>query len=92
MSILAAAIKLHPFADLNIWTSTLGEDARSALRAVGFLPASVVHRRSGVEQDHPSLLVSTIPADAPEDNLRIGARNMSDMGDWDVRMLYSMLG
>lgn len=87
--LLRAATRLMPFADLNIWTATLGNETRNLLRDVGFTP---VQEGASVDQEQPCLLVRSVRADEPEAGWSLGNRRLRDMADWDIRMIYSMQG
>jgi hypothetical protein len=90
--LLRAAIHLSPFADLNIWTATLGNETKNLLRDVGFRPVREGQEGAGVDQEQPCLLVRSVRADVPEAAWSLGNRRLPDMADWDMRMLYSMQG
>ena len=92
VGLLRAAIQLSPFADLNIWTATLGNDTKNMLRDVGFGPVQEGQEGAGVEQEQPCLLVRSVRADVPEAAWSLGNRRLPDMADWDMRMIYSMQG
>ena len=87
--LLRAATRLTPFADLNIWTATLGNGTKKLLRDVGFGPVQEV---ATMDQEQPCLLVRSVPADEPEAGWSLGNRRLQDMADWDIRMIYSMQG
>ena len=91
-ALLRAAIRLCPFTDLNIWTVSLGSDSMKLLGDAGFRPVMEGQEGAGVGQEHPCLLVRTIPADLPGPGPSFGGRRLQDMSDWDIRMLYSMQG
>jgi len=87
--LLRAATRLTPFADLNIWTSTLGNGTKKLLRDVGFGPVQEV---ASMDQEQPCLLVRSVRADEPAAGWSLGNRRLQDMADWDIRMIYSMQG
>jgi GNAT superfamily N-acetyltransferase len=87
--LLRAAIHLSPFADVNIWTATLGNETKNLLKDVGFNP---VQEGAGVDQEQPCLLVRSVRADVPEAAWSLGNRLLPNMADWDIRMVYSMQG
>jgi hypothetical protein len=87
--LLRAAIDLCPFADLNIWTASLGEEPRDLLRDTGFRPSQ---KAMGMESHPPCLLVRSVRDDAPDSEWSISNRRLPDMADWDLRMIYSMQG
>ena len=87
--LLRAATRLTPFADLNIWTATLGNGTKKLLRDVGFEP---VQEAASMDQEQPCLLVRSVRADEPEAGWSLGNRRLQDMADWDIRMIYSMQG
>ncbi|MGB7630398.1 MAG: hypothetical protein WBM29_04870, partial [Candidatus Deferrimicrobium sp.] len=87
--LLRAAIHLSPFADLNIWTATIGVETKNLLRYLDFQP---VQEGAGVDQEQPSLLVRSVRVDMPETEWSLGNRRLLDMANWDIRMIYSMQG
>jgi GNAT superfamily N-acetyltransferase len=87
--LLRAATRLAPFADLNIWTATLGNETKNLLRDVGFTPVQDV---ASVDQDQPCLLVRSVRSEEPEAGWSLGNRRLKNMADWDIRMIYSMQG
>ena len=90
--LLRAAIHLSPFADVNIWTATLGNETKNLLKDVGFTPVQEGQEGAGVDQEQPCLLVRSVRADVPEAAWLLGNRRLPDMADWDIRMVYSMQG
>jgi GNAT superfamily N-acetyltransferase len=89
--LLRTATRLCPDAQLNIWTATLGSDARRLLQEVGFraLPEGL---EGGVAQDYPCLLVRSVAENIPATEWSLSRRRLLEMGNWDIRMLYSMQG
>ena len=87
--LLRAATHLAPFADLNIWTATVGNETKNLLRDAGFTP---VQEGASVDQEQPCLLVRSVRADEPEAGWSLGDRRLREMADWDIRMIYSMQG
>ena len=90
--LLHGAIRLGPFADLNIWTATLGDEAKALLRKSGFRPVPEGQEGAGVGQDQPCLLVRSVRDDVPEVDWFLDTHRLLDMANWDIRMVYSMQG
>jgi hypothetical protein len=89
IGLLEAAIQLRPISELSIWTATLGEETKDLLRGSGFLP---VPEREGVEHVQICLLVRAAGDDRLRDEWSIGGLRLQDLGNWDLRMIYSMDG
>jgi GNAT superfamily N-acetyltransferase len=87
--LLRAAIDQCPFADLNIWTATLGEDTKDLLRGTGFRSSQ---KAMGMESQPPCLLVRSVRDDALDAEWSLSNRRLPDMANWDLRMIYSMQG
>ncbi|MEW6721528.1 MAG: GNAT family N-acetyltransferase [Thermodesulfobacteriota bacterium] len=90
--LLQAALRLHPFFDLTIWTVSLGEDSMRLLGDAGFRPVPEGQEGAGVGQEHPCLLVRGIPGGPAAPEPSFGGRRLEDISQWDIRMLYSMQG
>jgi GNAT superfamily N-acetyltransferase len=88
--LLHAAIGLCPFPDLNIWTATLSEESKSLVREAGFRP--VHEATAGTRDIPPSLLVRSLQRGVPAADWSLDDHRLLDMGNWDMRMIYSMNG
>jgi hypothetical protein len=74
---------------LIIWSVSLPRQARAVLDEKGFkLDRSP---ESAVQQRH-ALLVRPIRNEKPDSNWLFADQPLLDMKNWDLRMLYSMLG
>src|SRR5262249_9421247 len=86
--LLEAALDWGRFARLQGWTVGAPAAAWELLRGHGFSapPAQGVRARSS------GLLVQRLAEAQPPELWRLGGRDLLDIGDWDLRMLYSMAG
>jgi hypothetical protein len=85
--LLEAAVEWGQFTDLRLWSGTLTSPDRDVLRSRDFLPASVTLEASA----HRSTVLVRALGLAPTDpaDWVVGGRRLLDLGNWDVRMLYS---
>jgi len=74
---------------LKIWSATLSEERSALLAQNGFEPTD---KKPGAQSHQTSLLVRAIAPDLPASQWQFAGRQLVDMADWDVRMLYSMCG
>lgn len=84
--LLGAALDLGRFPELFVWGVCLPADARSLLAARGFSPV-------GLDQgthEAPRLLVKRVAPQPPECPWVLGDRTLTELTDWDLRMLYAM--
>lgn len=86
--LLAAAIRWGDFGRLHAWTIGAGESVRALLRQHGFAAAPAV----GVAARSSGLLVRQLGASPSGGPWTLGSRDLLDLADWDLRMLYSMAG
>lgn len=84
--LLRAAIDLGRFPELFVWGAALPADARSLLAARGFNPVGLDRRAHGT----PRLLVKRVAQQPPERPWVLGDRTLTELTDWDLRMLYAM--
>lgn len=85
-ALLRAALDLGRFDRIQAWTTGVPDAARSLLRERGFAaPVANVHTRSG------GLLVFRLGGGPAPAAWTLGCRNLLDIADWDLRMLYSMI-
>lgn len=88
--LLHTALGLCPFPDLNIWEATLAEESKSLLQDAGFRPT---YEGGAGKKDKPaSLLVRSLQAGDPASEWALNDRRLLDMANWDLRMVYSMIG
>lgn len=86
--LLDAAMRWGRISRLETWTAGLQESARAHLRNLGFERLSPqAHGRWGHH-----LLVRRLGNGAAETTWGFGNRDLLHLGDWDLRMLYSMAG
>jgi hypothetical protein len=85
--LLEAAVAGGQFTDLRLWCGTLTPHDRDGLRSRDFLPASVTPEASAHQSTVLVRALGLVPTD-PADWV-IGGRRLLDLGNWDVRMLYS---
>ncbi len=91
--LLQAAVRLCPSWKMYIWTASLAEETTNQLREAGFGPAPETQEGAGARNDMRFLLVKVLEGnDLPASVWPFSARNLLDVADWDLRMLYSMLG
>jgi GNAT superfamily N-acetyltransferase len=86
--LLQAALDWGRFGGVRVWTINASEPVRTLLRAHGFAVAEA----GGVRGRSSGLLVRRLGASPSAEPWRLGSRNLLDIGDWDLRMLYSMAG
>jgi hypothetical protein len=86
-ALLRAAIERGGFEQINVWTVGLNDATRTALHQYGFVSAQAdgIRAQSG-------LLVRRLGEGHTADDWREGGRDLLDIADWDLRMLYSMAG
>jgi GNAT superfamily N-acetyltransferase len=84
--LLATALEWGRFARVRAWTAGASESRLAQLRARGFEPLP----RDTVKWRSEGLLVRAL-GDQPG-AWRLAGRDLLDMGSWDMRMLYSMVG
>jgi hypothetical protein len=85
--LLDAAIRLGRFPDLFAWGATLPHDTRSYLGSRDFKPVDLEWRARGC----PCVLVRPV-SPRPAGDWVLGNCRLSDLANWDMRMLYSMTG
>jgi hypothetical protein len=83
--LLGAAIDLGRFPELFVWGACLPPDARTMLSARGFSPVGPDRAREA-----PRLLVKSVAQQPPECLWLLGDRTLTELTDWDLRMLYAM--
>jgi len=85
-SLLRTALQWGGFERVHTWMAGIGEPARALLREHGFEPvesANLAQRSSGL------LVRRLAPAPAGEP-WSLGSRDLLNIADWDLRMVYSM--
>jgi len=86
-ALLAAALEHGRFAQLSTWSAGATESTRAVLHDAGFAlaPADDVRGRS------QGLLVRGLGEAAGGARWLLGRRDLLNIADWDLRMLYSMM-
>lgn len=87
-ALLETAIDSGGFPGLYAWGATLPVDARDRLSALGFHPVHLEARAHGC----PCVLVKAIGPDSTTSSWELGGRRLTDLADWDLRMLETMAG
>jgi GNAT superfamily N-acetyltransferase len=85
--LLDTALRCGRFSRIQTWAVSLGEPIRALLRQHGFQSPEPggLRTRSG-------LLVRRLGDALPEERCALGSRDLANIADWDLRMLYSMAG
>jgi hypothetical protein len=86
--LLATALAWGRFSFVRAWAAAAPESAAHQLRARGFAPLP----GEGIKWRSEGLLVRALGERDPPRPWRVGNRDLLDIADWDVRMLYSMVG
>jgi GNAT superfamily N-acetyltransferase len=86
-ALLAAAVEWGEFACLRTWTAGASESVCALLRRHEFRADS-----DGAGLRAGGLLVRRLDPVTTSGPCLLGRRNLLDLGDWDMRMLYSMAG
>jgi hypothetical protein len=87
--LLAAAIDLGRFQELFAWAATLSDETRKHLLSTrGFKPAELDRRAHGC----PCVLVKSVSPQVKDSKWMLGNYRLTDLADWDIRMLYTMAG
>jgi hypothetical protein len=85
--LLEATVAWGQFTDLRLWCGTLTPHDRDLLRSSGFRPASVTLEASAHESTVLVRALGRLPTDPG--GWTVGGRRLLDLGNWDIRMLYS---
>ena len=87
--LLQAAKKLTTGRRLMIWSVSLPQELTAVLEAAGF---KLEREPKSVSQQRRALLVRPIRDEELGGDWLFAGQRLLDMGNWDLRMLYSMLG
>ena len=88
LALLEAASDSHLFDSIVVWSATLPRPCQELLATLEFAPMET----STALQGHPRLLVrATDEAQLPDDWCLHGVR-LTNITNWDMRMIYSMAG
>lgn len=85
-NLLQTALDWGRFARVHAWTIGAGEPVRTLLRDHGFAASEP----GGIRARSKGLLVRWLGDARADERWTLGSRNLLDIGDWDLRMLYSM--
>ena len=86
--LLQAALDWGRFARVHVWTINASEPVRALQRRHGFAAADA----DGVRARSSGLLVRRLVDARSGEPWTLGRRDLLDIADWDLRMLYSMAG
>lgn len=86
--LLLRALDWGGFARVHMWTVNASEPVRALLREHDFAAADA----AGVRARSSGLLVRRLGAARSTAPWRLGRRDLTEIADWDLRMLYSMAG
>jgi hypothetical protein len=86
--LLAAAIAWGRFPELVTWNAGLSKRDADLLADQGLVPVDPEDRSRGC----PGILVRPLADARPAAEWQLGNRDLLDIRDWDVRVLYSMRG
>jgi hypothetical protein len=87
-ALLSAAMSWGRFPELVTWTASLSDEEIRVLRDQGFAPVDPADTVRGC----PCILVRPLGTDARSSEWLLGGRKITDISNWDVRVLYSMRG
>jgi hypothetical protein len=87
--LLQAALSFAVNRSLIIWSATLPPEMTAVLCAKGY---KMVSQWQGTAQQVPALIVRPIRDENLEDDWLFADRQLLDLSNWELRMLYSMLG
>jgi hypothetical protein len=84
-NLLQAAIEYGKFNDLGVWAAHLGEATQSLLTESGFRYFDTADS----EVPYPTVLVRPIEEGIPDREWVLADRSLLELGNWDVRGIYS---
>jgi GNAT superfamily N-acetyltransferase len=85
--LLTTALRWGRFARVHAWRASAGDSTRALLQTYGFeLEPDPVRLR------HQGLLVRRVSDGSGAAGWHLGSRDLLNINDWDLRMLYSMTG
>ncbi len=87
-ALLSAAMSWGRFPELVTWTASFPDAEIQLLESRGFVPVDLVDTARGC----PCILVRPLRNDLPHAEWVLGARQLLDIRNWDIRVLYSMRG
>jgi GNAT superfamily N-acetyltransferase len=84
--LLEAAVRLQHSHSLRIWTATLPGAVKSLLQKKGF---KLLTEAKSISRYRPTVLLRPVRDDMLKTDWLIAGRSLLDMGNWDLRMIYS---
>jgi GNAT superfamily N-acetyltransferase len=87
--LLRAAVRCCGLFDMEIWSATLDNEKKMFLSDAEFHP---VDESKGMAQHQICLLVRPIREDIRDTDWEIAKVSLLDMGNWDMRMIFSTMG
>lgn len=90
--LLEAAVEWGNFADLTIWSSTLPVEAKTLLQNSGFQPLDEpqsIGRAYREGASRPTVLIRPVRDEMVKTDWVLAGRGLLDLGNWDLRMIYS---
>jgi hypothetical protein len=87
-ALLSAAMTQGRFPELVTWTASLSDAEIQQLESCGFVPVDQVDTTRGC----PCILVRPLGNHLPHEEWLLGGRQLLDIRNWDIRVLYSMRG
>jgi len=85
-ALLSAAMSCGRFPELVTWTASLPDAEVRLLEREGFVPVDPQDTSRGC----PGILVRPLGGDLPRAEWMVGSRDLLDIKNWDIRVLYSM--
>lgn len=87
-ALLSAAIQWGRFPELMTWSASLSDGEVRLLREHGFVPVDQADTARGC----PCVLVRPLGSEVRSSDWLLGGRQILDISNWDLRVLYSMRG
>jgi hypothetical protein len=84
--LLQAAIHWGNFDNLTIWSSTLPDEAKRLLQITDF---KELESKGNMTRDFPTVLVRPIRDEMLKGDWVLADRQLLDLANWDLRMIYS---
>jgi hypothetical protein len=88
LALLDAAADNGLFDALIVWSATLTSRCQRFLAGINFRPVATWSPLQG----HPCLLVRTTEETRLADDWRLYGVSLTELENWDMRMIYSMAG
>ncbi len=71
---------------IETWSATLPDETKNLLENNGFKTANEVNKLAPL---YPSLIIKSLPSTTRRNESNLGGRDLFDIKNWDLRMLYS---